>query len=510
MITITEKSPVITHISDESVIKEYLSYKYEWWRQGPFHKIKEEGIFPLVKKGYFLSGFQQRVFDYLDRRGIEYTFEGRDYGIKIQTPELKGIEFRTDQQFALKNMGNARRGVWKAPTGSGKTLLICGLVSAFLTTALVIVHTETLFKQTIEELQRFFKDVGYLGGGLNQEGDIMVAMIQTLVRRGFDPKQWGMVIVDEAHHISSFDGSYGKVLKKILAPIRFGFTATLPKTEKGRMALEGLIGPVIGNTSYEELQEKEVLAKPIVKIYRVPETDRYRELKGGYGNIYQKGIVENRGRNRLIIGKAKELIEQGLTVLIMVERVEHGDILLDMAELIMPGVFHFLYGETDRDFFDRFQGIRKDWLSIREEKRKGLEKKGLSDYKIEKEFKKDKEIEEKKSRMEKEKKQAIIKKGAEGKGGVKARFEQEEVKGVIATRIWSEGVNIKSIGAVINAVGGESEIASIQRFGRGLRKTEGKDEVILVDFIDFNHWWFQKHSLKRMITYLEAEWEISG
>lgn len=51
------------------------------------------------------------------------------------------------------------------------------------------------------------------------------------------------------------------------------------------------------------------------------------------------------------------------------------------------------------------------------------------------------------------------------------------MKGVIAVRIWSEGVNIRSIGAVINAVGGESEIASIQVFGRGMRTAEGKKDL---------------------------------
>ncbi len=84
------------------------------------------------------------------------------------------------------------------------------------------------------------------------------------------------------------------------------------------------------------------------------------------------------------------------------------------------------------------------------------------------------------------------------------------MKGVIAIRIWSEGVNIRSIGAVINAAGGESEIASIQVFGRGMRTAEGKKGVILVDFIDLSHEWFRRHSLKRICTYLEAGWELSG
>jgi hypothetical protein len=43
---------------------------------------------------------------------------------------------------------------------------------------------------------------------------------------------------------------------------------------------------------------------------------------------------------------------------------------------------------------------------------------------------------------------------AEDRAKEKQVFEDRVRKGVIATRIWNEGVNIKSIGAVINAVGG--------------------------------------------------------
>lgn len=445
MIKIVEKSPVTTWISEPEVIKNFLHYEAEWWEQGPYRMEKRTAHVSLVKKGgHFLSGFQKRVFGYLDDRGMEYTFEKPDYEIRTGVPRLKGIEFRDDQSQALLEMMHVHRGVWRAPTGSGKTLLICGLVSAYRTTALIVVHTNTLFHQTIKELQRFFskKDVGWFGAGEEKEGDVTVAMIQTLHRRGVDGKKWGMVVIDESHHANDMNKSYGKMLKNVLAPVRFGFTATLPDTEKGLMALEGLIGPVIGSTSYEELQKKEVLAHPIVRIYKVPETDKYRELKGGYKKIYLEGIVRNRVRNKLVIDKAREQIDAGRTVLVMVEMIEHGDLLLEMADLVMPGVFCFLHGNTDSD--------------VREHE--------------------------------------------------KESFEKGERRGVIATRIWSEGVNIRSIGSVGNAVGGEDEKATIQRFGRGMRRTEDKSEVHFFDFFDTNHSWFIKHSGNRICTYIDWGW----
>lgn len=456
MITIEEIDAVHSQISDWKAIKDFLGYRAEYWRPGRYRKERHNYFRSLVKKdGVFYSGFLPRVRKHLKGGGVEYHV-GKSEGNHInKEPSLPGIKFRKDQLDAL-NVMKMGRGVWQAPTGSGKTILIAGLLSMSDWRALVIVHTETLFRQTIEELERFWPgEVGSLGCGMDDERDITVAMIQTLSRGKGDLDGYGMVIVDEAHHVSRFGGSYDRVLRGMGgAHLRFGFTATLSEREEAKLAMEGLLGPVLGETTYEELQGEEVLSKPRMRLLWVPESnlkERIDRLKAekrklgervAYKDIYELGIVFNRKRNGLIVGEAKRLLGMGLTVLIMVERVEHGRELLKMAETVMPGEFVFLHGNTD----------------------------------------------------------------AEIKAEEKRLFTDKERKGVIATRIWSEGVNIRSMGAVINAVGGLSEIGVLQRFGRGLRTDEGKTEVWLIDMMDTNHQWFQKHSMKRLCLYFEMNW----
>ena len=86
-------------------------------------------------------------------------------------------------------------------------------------------------------------------------------------------------------------------------------------------------------------------------------------------------------------------------------------------------------------------------------------------------------------------------------------FKEGKRQGVIASRIWGEGLNIKRINVVINCVGGKSEIASIQRFGRGLRSDKGKVDVLLVDFLDANnHVYFLRHSMERLCFYSDVGW----
>ena len=88
----------------------------------------------------------------------------------------------------------------------------------------------------------------------------------------------------------------------------------------------------------------------------------------------------------------------------------------------------------------------------------------------------------------------------------KKAFIEKKRKGVVATTVWSEGINIRSVGAVINAAGGESEIATIQKFGRGMRTSEGKIDVVLIDLFDMHNITLMKHSGKRICQYIRWGW----
>jgi superfamily II DNA or RNA helicase len=81
-----------------------------------------------------------------------------------------------------------------------------------------------------------------------------------------------------------------------------------------------------------------------------------------------------------------------------------------------------------------------------------------------------------------------------------------EIDIVIATTILNEGVNIPSLGAVINAAGGKSEIAVLQKIGRGLRVTDNKKEIHLVDFFDPSHRFLIEHFGERLTLYFDKGW----
>jgi superfamily II DNA or RNA helicase len=460
-IKITRLSPIWAEINDPNCIKNYLVYKKEYWQQGQYKKMKQEYSKSLLTdKNKFSANFIPKILKYLENKpDVDVELIDKKFiDYKYTKPKLKGIVFREDQEFAISSLcesiiKDGMGGVWQAPTGSGKTVLISGIVSAIKTRVLIIVHTKSIFSQTRDILVDFFgeNNVGVIQSEkMDLNGSVVVAMRQTLSSRMKENKLpsdfnylWGVIIVDEAHHVSGFDTEYAYILEKIMASARIGFTATMPDKEEAKLAMEAYIGPYRGSTSYEELAEAEVLAKPNIRLILTEENDKYKDIVGGYKVGYDVAIVRNKSRNLQIVELTKEYYDQGKSVLIMVEKVEHGEILEKYLDaLIKRKYFRYILGETNSELREK----------------------------------------------------------------IKNEFEDKKILVVIATRVWSEGVNIRSVDVVINAAGGESEIAAIQKFGRGMRKAKGKEEVVLVDFIDVNHQWFIKHSLKRICTYSRIGW----
>ena len=517
---IEELNPVISHYSgDIQTLKPILSYREEVWSTDlnysyPRKKNSVVTRYLIGNKGIFLTGFIPKVTDYLKYEKIPFTYKKyiSDMKISITEPILNGITFYKWQQRALSIMIPAKRGVWIAPTAAGKTILFIALMKAIDTNSLVLVHTKSLFSQTYEELHTFFpkEEIGCIGDGKKELKKYNVGMVQTVANLKIDFKNYfGLIIIDEVHHATTLPkgksaGMYAQVLQKTYAPYRFGVTATIPPQEDKKLILEGLVGPILGEATYPELIENGLIATPKMKFILVPPNKFLSNLKGKYLDVYKKGIVQNRIRNQLIIKEAKKYIQEGKSVLILVERIEHGNELSKFAEIEFPkNSFIFIHGKTDTEVFEKVKKAKRKWLSLKKEKEGYFLELGYKKKEIKQTMEKDKQIilaEKTISKKEKDAQKNVI-------AETRHRFEKKEMGCVIATRVWSEGINIKSVDVVINAVGGNSELAAIQRFGRGMRITEDKNEVTLVDLIDSNsHKWFERHSMERICFYSERGW----
>ena len=84
---------------------------------------------------------------------------------------------------------------------------------------------------------------------------------------------------------------------------------------------------------------------------------------------------------------------------------------------------------------------------------------------------------------------------------VRKAFESGKLDVIVSTNIMNEGVSIKAIKVLINASGGKSKVENLQKLGRGVRITENKDEVIIIDFMDNGNKFTERHSTIRKRLY---------
>lgn len=88
-------------------------------------------------------------------------------------------------------------------------------------------------------------------------------------------------------------------------------------------------------------------------------------------------------------------------------------------------------------------------------------------------------------------------------------MRDSKLSGIIASTIFDEGIDIASIGCVILAGGGKSDIKNLQRLGRGLRLSTGKSQLQLVDFMDQSPAILAHHSQLRKKLWEEQGFKIN-
>lgn len=78
------------------------------------------------------------------------------------------------------------------------------------------------------------------------------------------------------------------------------------------------------------------------------------------------------------------------------------------------------------------------------------------------------------------------------------RLESGKLRTLIATSIFDEGVDIPAVNAILLATGGKSQIAMLQRIGRGLRRKKDDNRVFIFDFFDTTHKHLINHAEQRV------------
>ncbi len=287
-------------------------------------------------------GLLQEVMDLFQSHRVEVQVtDHRFHAVSIQV-DFRG-DRRANQTAAAKALVSHDEGILCAPTAFGKTAVAAQLIAMRNVNTLVLVHRRHLMDQWRERLALFLglspKEIGQIGGGkTSQTGRLDVAVIQSLIRKG-EVKDlvanYGQVIVDECHHVSAF--SFERVLRKVKAKHVVGLTATPIRKDGHHPIILMQCGPIRFNVSSKK--QAAVSGFQYEVIPRLTEFTIPPEWNGiGIQNIYT-ALVNDDARNNLIVADVVSAIEDRRFPLLLTERTDHLQLLLELLERNVPNVF---------------------------------------------------------------------------------------------------------------------------------------------------------------------------
>lgn len=258
--------------------------------------------------------------------GVEWvneTFKGKPIEVVFNG------ELWDEQAEAITAMLKFDYGVLYATTAFGKTVIGAKLISERKVNTLILVHTQQLLEQWKERLQEFLiineilpidntkkrgrkkniSIIGQLGAGKNNiHGIVDIAIMQSLVKKD-EVKEWikdyGMVIVDECHHVPAF--SFEQILRNVSAKYIYGLTATPVRQDGHHPIIFMQCGPI----RYKVDAHKQAEKRPFDH-FVIPRFTPFRkpvfqdEKEWSIGDIYT-AISNSEIRNQLIISVRNEL-----------------------------------------------------------------------------------------------------------------------------------------------------------------------------------------------------------
>jgi superfamily II DNA or RNA helicase len=305
--------------------------QYGWWDLPEYHYLayldRDEIVMP---RGYALRlkkllrehGHSVRWIDHM-------TWEA---GPAIGPDEF---EYRFHQPDAVDAIKKHRQLIYKAPTGSGKTVTGLGFIwekhPAF---TLVLVDRINLVDQWINRIHKHLgADIKV--GTRDKPEQITVCTIQSLWSKRDELyeagwfNRWSAVILDECHHVTA--ETYNDLMQMFPARYRVGMSATPDKTGVFEIA-QATLGPVLHETPEDILVELGLIMIPHVEVVTTDfdfvfwgdhesDDEGYCEVPGckkstkhrhrnNYGQV-KKAVVNDDDRNDLIAQKIIEVQQSG-------------------------------------------------------------------------------------------------------------------------------------------------------------------------------------------------------
>lgn len=377
------------------------------------------------------------------------------------------LSFRPYQKEIVE--GATERECIQAATGAGKTFMMASLIAKYnVKPVAVFADKLSLCTQIKEEFEKFLGvPVGIVGGGVREKQDITVYSVQSAEED--DIKDAKMIMFDECHHLpSSTMTNVAKACQN--AYYRIGVSATPWRDGGDDMLIEAVLR--------KRRPENSINASKLIELgYLVPATIYFVPMKTvvkgkNYHDVYSKAIVNNEDRNNAIVKITHKMYEtRKATTLVLIQRVEHGEILQNEISKLIPMKSFTVTVEDPKNGKPTMVRVKNiEFLSGQDD---ALRRK------------------------------AVI-----------TAAKKKMVDVLIGSTIADEGLDIPALDTLILAGGGKSSTRAFQRIGRVIRlftdpeTGKPKERAVVFDFQDYTPM-LRRHSRVREQLYrTEDKWDI--
>ncbi len=408
--------------SNGAVLHEITDEFEELWNSN------EAKDYKLVQESYRLKYYENKTR--LKQEEVEHEL---NLGTKITPlqPNSMQVSFISNLEKIVSS--GEKKALLISATGTGKTYASAfAMRSLNFKRVLFLVHRNQIVKQARASFEKVFgntRSMGTISGDIHEfDKDYIFATIQTMSKEEiysqYDEDYFDAIIFDEAHHASA--SSYKKIMSYFKPKFTLGMTATPDKrddTFEGKNIYELFNHQIAYEIRLQQALEEDLLCPfhyfGITDLVLNDETIDTSDFR----------YLTSDERVKLVMQEAKYYGYSGSRVkgLIFCSRIEEAHILSNKFN-------------------------ENGWRTV-----------VLSG-----------------SNTEKEREEAIERLTMDKKYN---DSNKEQLDYILSVDVFSEGVDIVEINQIIMLRPTESPIVFIQQLGRGLRKAEDKEFVVVLDFI---------------------------
>lgn len=320
-------------------------------------------------------GCEDATRSFLNDNAVTYTITDKtNHGNKIPV-SFQGEE-REEQLEAINALLPYTNGILHATTAFGKTVTAAAIIARKKVNTLILVHSKALLKQWHDRLTEFlnidypkheeknkrgrrkvFSPIGcFDSSGNTLHGIIDIALIQScLDEDGVKPfvQDYGMVIVDECHHVSSI--TFEQVLMSIKAHTIYGLTATPIRKDGHQPIIFMQCGPIRFSTDV-----KSQIAKQSFDRFLIPRFTSYNSIledRLSIATLY-KYLSEDEIRNNLIVEDICKAVNTRRTPIILTNRTVHVSVLAEKLNATIKNVISLTGAGTTREKREAMQRLQ--------------------------------------------------------------------------------------------------------------------------------------------------------